>query len=110
MWALRSFCIPLALSVLCFRRCGVWRDALRGTKKERAALSRSPFKAYCSFLILFSKCFSSSLNNFSNSAVNSGGVNNLYSVNCNSVNCLSLLSTVTARSERNSCNSYEHEC
>ncbi len=50
-------------------------------------------------------------NGVGSNSVNSYGINNLNSVNCSGVlNGLSLLGTVSARSERNSCYSYEHEC
>lgn len=51
-------------------------------------------------------------NGVGSNSVNSYGINNLLnSVNCSGVlNGLSLLCTVSARSERNSCYSYEHEC
>ena len=59
-------------------------------------------------LLFVSELFSN--NSVNSNSVNSHGINNLNSVNCYGVLGLSLLCTVSARSERNSCNSYEHKC
>lgn len=60
-------------------------------------------------LLFVNYCLSNGVG--SNSVNSYYGINNLNSVNCSGVNGLfSLLCTVSARSERNSCYSYEQKC
>ena len=79
------------------------------TKKEKAAgLSSNGLQilSICSFCELLSNCNSVSSNSVSSNAVSENAINNLLdSVGFN----LSGLSLLATRSERDSCNSYEHK-
>ena len=62
----------------------------------------APNHLLCSLLLSYAVS-NNAINSYSVSAINNGGVNGV-------VNLLSCLSTVTARCERDSCNSYEQKC